>query len=544
MTEGFSGFAENIYKQKYSWKDANGTPTESWADIASRVASSVLKPVPYLVEPIEKLIRDRKFIPGGRYLYAAGRPFHQVNNCFLYRAGDSREDWAELLRKSSMSLMSGGGIGVDYSAVRPEGTPIRKVGGIASGPLALMQMLNEIGRHVMQGGSRRSAIWAGLRWSHKDIYKFIALKNWTPEVLELKAKNYNFPATMDMTNISVILDKEFFDAFDRGDTHAKAVYYAVCKRMFKTAEPGFSVDYVDQTESLRNACTEITSSDDSDVCNLGSVNMARISDLAEFREVVGLATRFLILGTLYSDIPHPEVETTRSTNRRIGLGLMGIHEWLIKRSYGYEAVPELCEWLDTYRRETDSIAESFSQSLGISTPIKRRAIAPTGTIGIIGETTTGIEPIYAKAFKRRYLKGKQWVYEYVIDPTVERLIQCGIPEGNIASAHSLGLTLPGFEQRIKFQADVQRYIDHGISSTINIAKWGTPTNNEDNVIQRADILYKYLPRLRGITCYADGSRGGQPITEVDYTTAKNFRGAIHYEQADVCDLTSGGTCGS
>src|ERR1700684_615027 len=109
--------------------------------------------------------------------------------------------------------MSGGGIGVDYSDVRGEGKAIRKTGGTSTGPLAAAQMLNELGRFIMQGGSRRSAIWAGLKWSHPDIHKFITLKNWIPEVRQLKAADYNFPATMDGTNISVLLDDEFFEAY-------------------------------------------------------------------------------------------------------------------------------------------------------------------------------------------------------------------------------------------------------------------------------------------------------------------------------------------
>ena len=102
---------------------------------------------------------ERKFIPGGRYLYSSGRAFHQVNNCFLFRAYDSREKWAELMHDVTASLMTGGGIGVDYSLLREEGAVIKKTGGTSTGPLALMHMVNEAGRNIMQGGQRRSAIW-------------------------------------------------------------------------------------------------------------------------------------------------------------------------------------------------------------------------------------------------------------------------------------------------------------------------------------------------------------------------------------------------
>src|SRR5690606_26925539 len=197
------------------------------------------------------------------------------------RAEDSREGWADLMQKATMALMTGAGIGVVYSDVRPEGTIIKRTGGKATGPLALMQMLNEAGRGIMQGGSRRSAIWAGLHWIHPDIFKFIQIKNWSPEVRALKEKDFNFPATLDGTNISVILDDDFFVAYDdpnhKDYSLAHNVYWATVRQMLKTAEPGFSIDVgPNRGENLRNACTEVTSSDDSDICNLGSINMSRI----------------------------------------------------------------------------------------------------------------------------------------------------------------------------------------------------------------------------------------------------------------------------
>ena len=125
------------------------------------------------------MVTELKFIPGGRYLYYAGRPNKFFNNCYLLKAEeDSREDWANLSWKSESCLMTGGGIGIDYSVYRPSGATLSKTGGIASGPIPKMQMINEIGRRVMQGGSRRSAIYASLNWKHRDIEQFLSAKNW------------------------------------------------------------------------------------------------------------------------------------------------------------------------------------------------------------------------------------------------------------------------------------------------------------------------------------------------------------------------------
>jgi ribonucleoside-diphosphate reductase alpha chain len=279
-----SAFADTIYKQKYALRNDKDEIIEEWADTALRVTTHVMKALGY--EPgdrefdmIYRFIRERKFIPGGRYLYASGRGLHQTQNCLLLRAEDSREGWADLMHKAGMALMTGAGIGIDYSQVRPSGALIKKTGGVASGPIALMKIINEIGRGVMQGGSRRSAIWAGLSWKHGDIFDFIRIKDWSENERKLKDEDFNFKLEMEYTNISVILDDEFFEAFEQEDHElhgwAQDVYWKTLDKMLTTAEPGFSVDVGDNAgESLRNACTEVTSADDSDICNLGSINLA------------------------------------------------------------------------------------------------------------------------------------------------------------------------------------------------------------------------------------------------------------------------------
>ena len=546
-TTEMSTFAETIMKQKYSHTKPNGE-LETWEEIAQRVAKNVLRAVnapQSQINATAKIIAERKFIPGGRYLYASGRSFHQVQNCLLLRVEDSREGWSEHLQKCSMALMTGAGIGIDYSNIRAEGSVIRKTGGYATGPLALMQMTNECGRGIMQGGSRRSAIWAGLNWSHPDIHKFIVMKNWPEEVREMKDKDFNFPAKMDGTNISVQLDDEFFKAYGnekhKNHAHAHSVYWAVIRQMLKTAEPGFSVDCgVNKGETLRNACTEVTSSDDSDICNLGSINMARIESLEEMADVVSLSTWFLLAGTVYSDVPYSKVDHIRTKNRRLGLGLMGLHEWLLLRGLPYAPSDELGRYLEVYATSTE-LARQKASEWGLTPPVKTRAIAPTGTIGIIGETTTGIEPVFCVAYKRRYAKAQVWHYQYVIDPTAKRLIDSGIHPDSIEDAYTLA---EDCERRVMFQHWLQQYVDHSISSTLNIPAWGSEHNNDGKVQEFGRMLLKYLPGLRGITCYPDGARGGQPLSPVKYATATKYQGEVFVEAMDICEISKGGSCGS
>jgi ribonucleoside-diphosphate reductase alpha chain len=505
-------------------------------------------------DQLQEYMYELKFIPGGRYLYYAGRPVKFFNNCYLLRSEeDTREDWASTSWKAESCLITGGGIGNDYSRYRGEGSTIRKTGGVASGPVSKARMINEIGREVMQGGARRSAIYGSLNWQHPDIFKWMKAKNWHEiqvapglTLWDIKAQNRDFPAPLDMTNISVNYDTEWLLDFLR-DGQLSDVFMENVRQALSTGDPGFSFNFFDkENNTLRNACTEVDSPDDSDVCNLGSANLARIADIDELASVVELGTKFLLHGTLRADLPYEKVARVREKNRRLGLGLMGIHEWLLKKGYRYEVVPELHKWLSVYRGVNDSTSKSYSDSLGISRPVANRAIAPTGTIGMLAGTTTGIEPVYAVAYKRRYLvEGKRWKYQYNVDSVAQELIHAGISPNNIESAIDLSAD---FERRIKFQADVQDYVDMCISSTINLPSWGSALNNDETVIPFATTLGSYAHRLRGFTCYPDGARGGQPLTSVPYELAVKQLGEEfdeHIEFLDVCDITGkGGSCGT
>lgn len=546
-----SKFSEDIFNQKYAHEGC-----ETWEKLCKVLVEVICQKDMSKTDKddLTKYMTDLKFIAGGRYLYYAGRKAKFYNNCYLLRAEeDTREDWANLSWKSESCLMTGGGIGVDYSRYRGKGGKLSRTGGTASGPLPKMFMINEIGRNVMQGGSRRSAIYASLNHGHADVNDFLEAKNWDTQMVgttglsvkDLKAQDFNYPAPLDMTNVSVNYDTKWLEHYkatgDYGEVFIKNVEQAL-----RTAEPGFSFNFYEkENETLRNACTEVTSEDDSDVCNLGSINLGRVSDLSEFRHITELATKFLLCGTLRADLPYSKVQEVREKNRRLGLGLMGIHEWLIKSGSRYEVTPELHQWLSTWRTESDNTATSFANVLGVSRPAAVRAIAPTGTIGILAGTTTGIEPLYAVAYKRRYLKGSQWHFQYVVDGTAQELIDIyGANPTTIESATDLSSDV---ERRIAFQADIQDYVDQAISSTINLPSWGSELNNADTVKPFANILARYAPRLRGFTCYPDGARGGQPLTSVNYYEAVSQLGNEFEEGLqihDICDISGkGGSCG-
>ena len=208
MSEFRSQWSEETFKRKYAL-----FPEETWKQRAQSVVDHVCGTAggkdrmvldkstrDFLVQAITEF----KFLPGGRYLYYAGRTAKFYNNCYLLRAEeDTREEWAAVAQRATSCLMTGGGIGVDYSILRGAGEPLSRTGGVSSGPIPLMHIVNEIGRNVMQGGSRRSAIYASLNWNHPDARQFLLAKNWPEVIRELKANDFNFPAALDMTNISI-----------------------------------------------------------------------------------------------------------------------------------------------------------------------------------------------------------------------------------------------------------------------------------------------------------------------------------------------------
>ena len=245
-----------------------------------------------------------------------------------------------------------------------------------------------------------------------------------------------------------------------------------------------------------------------------------------------------MLGTLVADLPYDKVRRVRENNRRLGLGLMGVHEWLLKRGQKYEVTEELHRWLSTWKGTSNSVSRNFADQLSISRPVANRAIAPTGTIGILASTSTGIEPVFAVAYKRRYLvDGTRWKYQYAVDHAAHTAIQeTDIAPETIETAQDLG---HDYERRIKFQADVQDYTDMGISSTINL-----PDQNSQQFSTQefAQTLAKYAPRLRGFTCYPDGSRGGQPLTKVVYADVVERLGEEFDEHIEFNDQCNDGIC--
>lgn len=384
--------SKHIFYNKYALSQ-NQSWEEKSADIVEDVCGTMWGRRNRLLSKsecsfLEEAISTMKFLPGGRYIYYANRKAHFWNNCLLLKGvEDSREEWAGLASRATSALMSGAGIGVDYSVFRKKGLLLSRTGGTSSGPLNLMYMLNEIGRNVMQGGSRRSAIFGSLNWQHGDVKEFLSAKDWGSMLVpgtnltyaDLKNSDFNFKAPLDMTNISLSYDDDFLSLKE-----LPSVFIENVRMALSNGEPGFSFNFGDKSnETLRNACCEVTSCDDSDICNLGSVNMSRISSKAEFKDIVNIASKFLVCGSMRADVPYEKVERVRNKNRRLGLGLMGVHDWLLQRNSKYEVTPELHEWLKVYKSESERSANEHCDRFYLNRPKGYRAIAPTGSTGML-----------------------------------------------------------------------------------------------------------------------------------------------------------------
>jgi ribonucleoside-diphosphate reductase alpha chain len=222
---------------------------------------------------------------------------------------------------------------------------------------------------------------------------------------------------------------------------------------------------------------------------------------------------------------------------------MGIHEWLLQMGSVYEMTTELENWLLFFSTDSREHANKHADDLGVARPIAVNAIAPTGSLSILAETTGSIEPIYCAAYKRRHhsqngLGGKNgvhWQEKVMVDPVARRLLDKGVKPEDIEDSYALSEQI---ERRIKFQADVQEFIDQGISSTINMPAWGSRHNNLSTLESYRMALLRHLPRLRGITVYPDGARSGQPLTPVSLAEAEATR-ETGFVPGSFCDTVCG-----
>lgn len=535
-------------------------PWDLWKRQAKALAS--VEKTPELQKKWEasffEALRNFKFVPGGRIMHGAGREdiTTTLNNCYVVGIKtDSIKSIYDCVIQEAMTYKYGGGCGHDLSILRPGGDEILGTGGNSCGPVGFMNLFSENTNTIAQHG-RRGANMQTLRVDHPDIEKFIEIK--TDDIDMVK-----------YSNISVLLTDEFMEAVQSDSdfdlqwggkvyttVKAKDLWMKIIEHAHSSAEPGLL--FWDTMTKYHNAeyCSPLVSTNpcaeqplpDGGCCNLGALNLERFVDqdgnfdFDGFKETTAIGARFLDNVIDYNLDRHAleEQKQNAMNDRRVGLGILGLGDMLVKMGIQYdsdEALETIGKIMEIHRDtsyETSAALakekgkfpnfdwDGYSQSLFVQdlpkklqTKIKNHGIrnctlttvAPTGSGAIVARVTSGVEPIFATSYKRKVKKndslGKEFDTFTVYHPVVKEMFGTdeNLPQ-YVVTAHNVD---PYF--RVKMQGVVQKYIDSSISSTVNLSE-------ETTVDTVADIyMTAYKADLKGITVYREGSREGILITD-------------------------------
>lgn len=434
---------------------------------------------------------------------------------------DSREGWGVALLKTADGMLNCKEVVLNLSDIRPRGTPIRSLGGVSAGPESLILMIdgifnsimrsylkkktlgpidwmriaNFIGRGVSAGGQRRSAQMSMLHWKHDSIDKFITCKDKDGD--------------LEGMNVSVVIDNTFVKQAKNRGTRANKLFDKIIKHACTHGEPGLWNIELAQKEVpeaiATNPCGE-QSLPAYGNCNLGHINLAAHKTFEEIEQTAKLLTEMLINGTLHSKFPLPEFYARVDKDRRIGVGILGLHTWLVERGKSYNLDSDDRKFFDKLYNIIRDHADKYANKLRINKPETVTTVAPTGTVSIMMGVTSGIEPMFCAAYKRTYYTGgvdQQLDAKVFVDPLAKECL-----DKNIKVQDSFSLTT---EEHLAMQIEIQNtFVDNSVSKTINLPTVGT--FNISNV-KRA-VLKALSKGIKGVTLYPDGARGNQPMQPV------------------------------
>jgi len=567
----------DVLKNKYlaPWETH---PYELWQRQAAAIAG--VEKTKALKTTWEKkfynILEDFKFTPGGRIMHGAGRDdiTTTLNNCYVVAIkDDSIKSIYKTIEEEAFTYKYGGGCGHDLSVLRPSGAAIDSTGGESCGPVGFMNLFSENTNTIAQHG-RRGANMQTLRVDHPDIEKFISIKS-----SDINMVKYS--------NISVLLTNEFMEAVEMDSSfelrwggkkyktiQALELWNEIIKNAHMAAEPGLL--FWDTMKDYHNAeyCSPLVSTNpcaeqplpDGGCCNLGSINLDRFVDqegnfmIEDFQETIKIGTRFLDNVIDYNLDRHalPAQKENATNDRRIGLGILGLGDMLVRMNIKYDsddALQTVDQIMQIFRdtayetsaelgREKGSFPnfdwKGFSKSKFIKNLPKHLnakisadgirnstvlTVPPTGSSAIISRVTSGIEPIFATSYTRRVKSndgyGKKFSEYKVYHPIIKKLFDTdqNLPD-YVVTAHDID---PDF--RVEMQGVIQKYIDSSISSTVNL--------KEDTKVEDVSRVYMqaYKAGLKGITVYRESSREGILITEKPKTAPPAAAPAIENNPA-------------
>ncbi len=573
--------ARIVLEKRYLVKDKTGAPTEQPEDLFWRVATVVAEAdrrygasegaTAAVADEFYRLMTERRFEPNSPTLMNAGRPLGQLSACFVLPVDDSLSNGQtgiyDTLRSMALIHQSGGGTGFSFSRLRPKGSMVRSTTGVASGPISFMKLYDASTDAVKQGGTRRGANMGILRIDHPDIMEFIACKEDLTQIV-----NFNISVAVTAQFIERLRAGESYDLIDpvtkevTGQLDAKMVWDRMIEGAWRTGEPGcFYIDEANRFNPVphlgpyeaTNPCGEQPLLP-YDVCNLGSINLGYYvvdgrMDWDALKRDIHLSTHFLDNIIDVNKYPLPEIDSLSKRIRRIGLGVMGFADMLVRLAIPYDS-PEgvemgrkVMEFLDVEsKRESERLANErgpfpeWARSIwGPDETCARdgegkrvrpmqmlrncnvTTVAPTGTISIIAGCSSGLEPLFAVAFMRNQAgvmmpdvnddfveiaKREGWYSEALVD----RIARTGTVEHNEVPARWQRVFVTANqiapEWHIKMQAAFQTHCDSAISKTTNFAHTAT----KEDVRTIYELAYEL--GCKGVTVYRDGSRDNQVLS--------------------------------
>lgn len=537
------GFSAEIFSQRYAF-----TPEETWEEACSRVARQMAtaelpaKQKEY-EDKFKNILVNNHFVPGGRIWYNSGRINPQLLNCFvLSNELDSKQGWGNIAREMIITSMTGGGCGIDFSNVRPNGSTVGS-GGQCPGPVSLMKLIDNCAEPVKAGGGRRVALMFSLDLEHPDVMEFLDAK------LEKGQLTY--------ANVSVKSNKttEFIKAV-KGDLDwelswkgqykkvikARELWDKIVRNAHASAEPGFlnwefvesesNISYIEKLITT-NPCGEIALSA-YDCCCLGHLVLSRFvvgddMDWHELANTIRLGVRFLDNVLTVNYYPLHEMKLKSHKLRRIGLGTTALADTLALLGLKYGSA-EGNKFVDKLYKFIAKTAYEASIMLAVEKgpfplcdrtkhvesgfmkrmPKKIRALvqehgirncailteAPTGTVSILsGNCSSGIEPMFAPAYERRYWVNNERKTELVLHPLFAEFMKHNKSVDHFVGSHDLSV-----RDHMEVQRIVQSWTDNAVSKTINMPQ-------DYSIDDMSDIWLEYLPHLKGTTFYREGSRG-------------------------------------
>ena len=561
--------AKNVLKRRYLKKDNKGRVTETSERMFKRVARHIAKAerkyssdadVKKMENIFYNMMTELKFLPNSPTLMNAGRRLGQLAACFVLPIEDSMDGIFDSLKNAAIIHKSGGGTGFSFSRLRPKDSRVGTTGGIASGPVSFMKIFNTATEQVKQGGTRRGANMAILRVDHPDIMEFIYCKKNNDDL-------NNFNISVGVTDIftKAVAKQNNYDLIDPrenkkvGELNAAEVYRALVEQAWKNGDPG--VIFLDRLnrDNPTPELGEIESTNPCgeqpllpmEACNLGSINLAKFVtydneepavDYKGLRDVIFWSVRFLDNTIDMSKYPLSEIDEMVRGNRKIGLGVMGFADLLyqLKIPYNSEKALEIAEEVMGFiQKESHEASKCLAEKRGVFENFDKSifknqkgctyrnasttTIAPTGTLSIIANCSSGVEPLFALSFVRNVMDNDKLleVNPYFENVAKEKgfynseLMDTIALEGGVqhideipedvrkvfVTAHDISP-----EWHIRMQAAFQKHTDNAVSKTVNLPSDATV----DDVLKIYNLAYEL--DCKGVTIYRDGSKENQVLS--------------------------------